>query len=246
MAIHKGTAVVTGAGRGLGIGLAKGLLDQGWRVIAGVHGQVAAELRQMEQQAEGRLLIIEDLDIGSDASVRAAAEQATGWTDHIDLIVNNAGILGDIDKQLPDELDFDEMKQVLNVNTLGPLRVTQMFGKLLLRSERPIVANISSEAGSVGACGRDSWYGYCMSKAAVNMQSALVHNQLKPLGGRVLVLHPGWVQSYMHGELNTTARLTIEQSAANVLGAIMNESDWPDVDGKPPYIDTEYGTRLPW
>jgi len=246
MAIHKGTAVVTGAGRGLGFGLAKGLLAQGWRVIAGVHGQVPEELKQLEQQTEGRLLLIDEFDIGSDDRVRAAAEQASGWTDHIDLIINNAGILGDIEKKLPDELDFAEMQQVLNVNTLGPLRVTQMFGKLLLKSERPIVANISSEAGSVGTCGRDSWYGYCMSKAAVNMQSALVHNQLKPLGGRVLVLHPGWVQSYMHGELNTTARLTIEQSAANVLGAIMNESDWPDVDGKPPYIDTEYGTRLPW
>ncbi|WP_127534565.1 SDR family NAD(P)-dependent oxidoreductase [Paenibacillus kobensis] len=245
MTIHKGTAVVTGAGRGLGFGLAKGLLGRGWRVVAGVHGEATGELSQLQQQFDGALLIV-SIDIGSDESVKQAAEQAVGWTEQIDLIVNNAGVLGDIERKLPDELDFDEMLHVMNVNSLGPLRVTQAFGSMLLRSERPIVANISSEAGSVGACGRDSWYGYCMSKAAVNMQSVLVHNQLKSVGGRVLVLHPGWVQSFMHGELNTSARLTIEQAAANVLGTIEDEADWPDVDGKPPYIDTEFKERLPW
>ncbi|WP_336604336.1 SDR family NAD(P)-dependent oxidoreductase [Paenibacillus sp. MMS18-CY102] len=239
------TAIVTGAGRGLGFGLAQKLLEQGWHVIAASHGEPSASLTQLKQQAGDRLLCV-GIDISDDDSVKAAATAASGWTDQLDLIINNAGVLGDIDKQVPDELDFDEMLHVMNVNTLGPLRVTQAFGKLLLRSNRPIVANISSEAGSVGTCGRDGWYGYCMSKAALNMQSALVHNQLKPLGGRVLVLHPGWVQSYMHGDLNTSARLTIEQSADNVLGAIMNEAQWPDVDGKPPYIDTEYGQRLPW
>ncbi|EFM11174.1 short-chain dehydrogenase/reductase SDR [Paenibacillus curdlanolyticus YK9] len=245
MAETRRTAIVTGAGRGLGFGLVQKLLEQGWRVIAATHGGATPALAELGQQAGDRLLCV-TIDIGDTDSVRAAAAAASSWTEQLDLIVNNAGVLGDIDKQLPDELDFDEMLHVMNVNTLGPLRVTQAFGKLLLRSQRPIVANISSEAGSVGICDRDGWYGYCMSKAALNMQSALVHNQLKPLGGRVLVLHPGWVQSYMHGDLNTSARLTIEQSADNVIGAIMKESDWPDADGKPPYIDTEYGQRLPW
>jgi len=245
MTIHKGTAVVTGAGKGLGLGLAQGLLERGWRVAAGVHGEASEVLSRLQAKYESAMLIV-GIDIGSDDSVKQAAEQAAGWADRIDLIVNNAGVLGDIDRKLPNELDFDEMLQVMNVNSLGPLRVTQAFGSMLFRSERPIVANISSEAGSVGACDRDSWYGYCMSKAAVNMQSALVHNQLKTVGGRVLVLHPGWVQSYMHGELNTSARLTVEQAAANVLGVIEREADWPDVNGKPPYIDTEFGEGLPW
>ncbi|GFN29919.1 SDR family NAD(P)-dependent oxidoreductase [Paenibacillus xylaniclasticus] len=239
------TAVVTGAARGLGFGLVKGLLERGWRVIAGVHREASEELSRLQQQFEGGLLIVK-LDIGSDDSVKKASIQAAEWTDSVDLIINNAGVLGDIDRKLPDELDFDEMLHVINVNSLGPLRVTQAFFSMLLRSGRPIVANISSEAGSIGDCGRDNWYGYCMSKSAVNMQSALVHNQLKELGGRVLVLHPGWVQTYIHGELNTSARLTIDQATVNVLGAIEQEADWPDVDGKPPYIDTEFGISLPW
>lgn len=90
--------------------------------------------------------------------------------------------------------------------------------------------NISSEAGSVGACKRTAWYAYCMSKSALNMQSQLVHNQISLQGGKVLVVHPGHVQSYMKGELDASAKLSPEQSAQHILGLLEQRlgPDWPD------------------
>lgn len=239
------TALVTGADRGLGFGLAKALLQRGWHVFAGRYAPPTAELEQLQAEYKDSLRLI-PLDIGDDASVKAAAAEVETQTDRIDLVINNAGILGDIEATLHDELDFQEMQQVYNVNTLGPLRVAQAFIRLLLSSESPVLANISSEAGSIGQCYRHNWYGYCMSKTALNMQSALIYNQFKSQGLKLLLLHPGWVQSYMHGELNTKAKLTPDQAAANILGIIERCEQFERADGRPPYIDSETGEPMPW
>lgn len=239
------TAWVTGVDRGLGLGLARALLQRGWRVFAGRYAVPTAELEQLQAEYKDSMRLI-PLDIGDDASVKAAAAEVQAQTDRIDLVINNAGILGDIEATLHDELNFQEMQQVYNVNTLGPLRVAQAFIGLLLGSDRPVLANISSEAGSIGQCYRQNWYGYCMSKTALNMQSALIYNQFKDQGLRLLLLHPGWVQSYMHGELNTKAKLTPDQAAANILGIIERCDQFKRADGRPAYIDSETGEPLPW
>lgn len=75
------------------------------------------------------------------------------------------------------------MQKVFNTNTLGTLRVTNSLIPLIVKSSDKLIVNISSEAGSISTCQRSSWYAYCMSKAALNMQSAIIHNSLKELGG---------------------------------------------------------------
>lgn len=239
------TALVTGADRGVGFALVKALLQRGWSVFAGRYASSSKELEALQNEYSKSLRLI-PLDIGDEASVKAAAAEVQAHTDRIDMVINNAGILGDITATLYDELDFAEMQDVFNVNTLGPLRVTQAFIRLLLKSESPVLANISSEAGSVGDCYRHNWYGYCMSKSALNMQSALIYNQFKADGLKLLVLHPGWVQSYMQGELNTKAKLTADQAAANLLGVIDRYEQYENKDGRPPYIHSETGEVLPW
>ncbi|KQN97065.1 hypothetical protein [Paenibacillus sp. Leaf72] len=71
----------------------------------------------------------------------------------------------------------------------------------------------SIEAGSIEDSTRTSWFGYCMSKAALNMQSKLVYNRIKEGGGHVLVLHPGRVQTYMQGKLDAEGDFTPDRSA---------------------------------
>ena len=113
-----------------------------------------------------------------DESVFKASNDIKNMTDHIDLLINCAGILGDMNKNLGDDLDFDEIMRVINVNAIGTLRITNALFSLVLNSSKKTIVNISSEAGSIADCWRTGWFGYCMSKAANNMQSALVHTDL--------------------------------------------------------------------
>ncbi|WP_020620394.1 SDR family NAD(P)-dependent oxidoreductase [Paenibacillus daejeonensis] len=233
-------ALVSGADRGLGLALVKALLDKGYHVFAGQYGETAEALEALDELSGGRLRRIR-LDIGDGGSVQEAAREVAGTTDRLDLLINNAAILGNITATIQDDLDFEGMEEVYRINTLGSLRLSNAFIEPILRSETKLIVNISSEAGSIGNCKRTSWYGYCMSKAALNMQSQLIDNQILPQGGRVLVLHPGHVQTYMQGKLDASGRLTPAVSAALIIGMIEQrladgETDKPlalkDTEGK--------------
>ncbi|WP_138495005.1 SDR family NAD(P)-dependent oxidoreductase [Paenibacillus pinistramenti] len=210
-------AFVTGADRGLGLALVKGLIARGFTVFAGQYMPEWTELAELKQ-AQGDSLLLVPLDIGSGDSVRKAAEQVSAVTDRLELVINAAAILGGIEATVEDELDFEDIQRVFNVNTLGTLRVTNALTGHLLKGEGRLLVNISSEAGSVEDSSRDSWFAYCMSKSALNMQSKLVYNQIAPQGGKVLLVHPGWVRTYMNGYFNTEADLTADESAAAILG----------------------------
>lgn len=241
------TAFVTGADRGVGLALASGLLKRGYRVFAGQFGEEAASLQELKEQYGTQLHAIR-LDISSVESVAEAFRQVSDQTNALDLLINNGAILGDIKATIHDELNYDEMMSVFNVNTLGSLRMSQTFMPLLLKSRSKFLVNISSEAGSISDCYRDSWYAYGMSKAALNMQSKLIHNSIRPLGGRVLVVHPGWVQTFMQGKLDADAAITPEQSASSIIKLIEARlsSEWTAaVEAACQYVDYE-GNKIDW
>lgn len=235
-------ALVTGTDHGVGLALAEELLKRGYYVVAArLNSDEQLIDRLQEAHSEGMAIVT--VDIGNDESVADMKEQVKELVPYLDLVINNAGILGDMQKVLGEELDFEEMKAVINVNALGPLRVTNALEDLLLKGEDKTVINISSEAGSIADCWREGWFGYCMSKAANNMQSALVHNNLRKQGGRVIVMHPGHVATYMRGHLDTTARLTPEESAKGILQVVL-EGELP-LGERPVYVDYK-GDSLPW
>lgn len=257
------TALVTGADHGVGLALVENLLERGNRVFAGRYHTEETALEELQLRYQGSLTLI-PLDIGSDESVQGAAKTVLAHTDRLDILINNAGILGDIEATVMDELNYDEMLKVFNVNALGALRMTQAFVPLVLNSASKMIANISSEAGSIGQNERSSWFGYCMSKAALNMGSSLVYNGLKEAGGRVLLIHPGWVQTFMRGEVDAAADLTPAESAGKIISLIADRigpnngsgsgsgADYlfESASGKvssdgPEYIDV-YGNPLPW
>lgn len=235
-------ALVTGTDHGVGTALAKELLNRGYYVVATRLNPKERVIDELQAENGDRIAIL-TVDIGSDESVAAMKEQVSNLVPHLDLVINDAGILGDMQKVLGEELDFDEMLRVINVNGLGALRVTNALAELILKSEDKTVINISSEAGSIENCEREGWFGYCISKAANNMQSALVHNNLCKQGGRVVAMHPGHVATYMRGHLDTTAKLTPEESAKGILQVVL---DTKLPQGKrPAYVDYKGGT-LPW
>ena len=235
-------ALVTGTDHGVGLELVRELLQREFFVVA---CRLNPEEKQVDELMDGypdRMAVVR-LDIGDDQSVAALGEQATALVPQLDLLINNAGILGDMHKVLGDELDYDEMLQVINVNAVGTLRVTNALSELVMMSDLKMIVNISSEAGSIQDCFRQGWFGYGMSKAANNMQSALVHNNIREHGGKVVIIHPGHVATYMRGYLDTTAKITAAESAKGILRVVL-DSELP-VEERPLYLNYR-GERLPW
>lgn len=236
------TALVTGTDHGVGFSLAKKLLSRGYFVIAVRIDETEKQIDALQSSYPDQMAIV-CADIGSDESVFKASNDIKNLTDHIDLLINCAGILGDMSKNLGDDLDFDEISRVINVNAIGTLRITNALSSLVLNSTEKTIVNISSEAGSIADCWRTGWFGYCMSKAANNMQSALVHNNMRELGGKVFAIHPGHVATYMRGHLDTTAKITPDVSAEGILHVVL---DMPHpINSHPLYLDYT-GKELLW
>ena len=187
-------AFITGSDKGLGRALTQRFLQADWRVFAGRYDLG----RGVEDDAaRGSAMLTEvPLDVTDLGSVREAARIVSSFSDSIDVLVNNAAVLSPLDGVL-EEADLGEVMRTLDVNACGPLRVVQQFLPLLQEGRVKLIVNISSEAGSIQDCERTIWFGYCMSKAALNMQSRLLSNYLIPRGFSVLAVHPGGMQTDM-------------------------------------------------
>ncbi|HMB95008.1 MAG TPA: SDR family NAD(P)-dependent oxidoreductase [Tepidisphaeraceae bacterium] len=233
------TVFVTGADKGLGFSLAKTFLEKGYRVCA---GQLATsdQLNRLSERFGDKLFIVQQ-DVSDLKSVKRSAQQAAKWTDHLDILINNAGIyLREPTEKVLSEMDFDDgsLEAMMSVNAFGPMRVNQQFLPLLRQGNRKRIVNISSEAGSEAICWRTNCHGYCMSKAALNMHCNILQRWLKPEGFKILAVHPGWMQTDMG---KPEADLHPDQSAAAIFE--LAKKDWP-LDG-PIFMD-HTGKTMQW
>jgi NAD(P)-dependent dehydrogenase (short-subunit alcohol dehydrogenase family) len=230
--------LITGADAGLGLSLAGRFLKEGFAVFAGVYRSKGSLLDLAGEY--GDLLSLIPLDVADMDSVCAAARQVSERTRALDIIINNAGIHLNNSKQPLAELDLADqhLQQTMEVNAFGPLRVVQQFFPFLEKGEQKLILNISSEAGSISDCRREDQFAYCMSKAALNMQSKILHNYLRPRGFKVLTIHPGWMRTNMGGP---HATLDAAESADGIFQLTARE--WSTDD--PIYVDFR-GDPLPW
>jgi NAD(P)-dependent dehydrogenase (short-subunit alcohol dehydrogenase family) len=228
-------ALITGADRGLGLAACKEFLADGWEVFAGQFMPQWAELGELAAANAGRLHII-PLDVANDASVDAALLLVEQQTSSLNLIFNVAGIArppAEAGFEYKDGTVFERPNvagalYVINTNTFGPLRVNNRFIHLLLKAEGDkTIVNVSSEAGSM-TCQtvvREHTYAYCMSKAAVNMQSHILQNSLVKYGVKVLAVDPGYLRSYITGRLNLEATVEPADSARGILNLVKTRRD---------------------
>ena len=236
------TVLVTGADRGLGYGLTANLLENGWRVFA---GRYMAEWRELDDLASRfpDALSIVAIDVASADSLRAARETVERESDRLDMLINNAGVTSPTNpRTIREDPDYDEMHRLYDVNALGPLRAVGEFLPLLDHGSMKRLCFVSSEAGSIGASQRTSWFGYCMSKAALNMGIRNLFNDLRPQGYTFRVYHPGWVRSYMGGAKNDSADLEPHEAAAYAIPFFTAPRDDEDR-----LVLTDYrGHEWPW
>lgn len=200
-------ALITGAGRGIGLGLARAYAGRGWRVLAAVRGPSA----ELDALAAGGRVAVLPLDVGSNDSARQA--RALAGDEPIDVLINNAGLNGG--PQRAPGMDLARAEQILSVNALGPLRVYDAFVDLLRRAPAGKLVNISSDSGSLGAFRPSGKPEYAMSKAALN---ALTLWQAAQEPSLVCVsLHPGWVRTAIGGQ---GAELSPDEAGLLVADAI--------------------------
>ena len=234
-------AFVTGADRGLGAALVAGLLEQGWRVFAGQHRPAWPELGALAARFPAALQII-PLEVRSLESAQAAAQAVAAVVDQVDLLINNAGVGSPTGARLIREAqDYAEMHRVYDVNALGPLRLVEAFLALTDRSRLKRLCFVSSEAGSIGRAARTRDYGYCMSKAALNMAVKILYNHLRPEGYSFRVYHPGWIRSYMSGSKATEGHMEPEEAAVPALAYFLQAHE------EDPLVMRDWqGQEWPW
>jgi NAD(P)-dependent dehydrogenase (short-subunit alcohol dehydrogenase family) len=139
--------LITSANRGLGLEFARQYVADGWFVFAACRDPASGgDLQRLAKSAGGRLTIVA-MDVTDSESVRSAARQLKDVV--IDIVINSAGITG-VSGQKVGKIDYDSWAHVLNVNTMGPLRVIESFVDHIARSERRLVVTITSGMGSIG------------------------------------------------------------------------------------------------
>ncbi|MEA3208247.1 MAG: hypothetical protein QOE70_1304 [Chthoniobacter sp.] len=188
------TALITGANKGIGYEVARQLATRGFHVFLGARNPDSGRKAAQALGADRATFI--QLDVADAESVTAAARKISKSADHLDVLVNNAGILFDGDSAIL-EVELELVRKTLETNTLGPLRVTQAFAPLLAQSSAPRVINVSSGGGQL-TDGADGWApAYCFSKTALNGVTSQLAAALPKCA--VNSVCPGWVRTDMGG-----------------------------------------------
>ncbi|WP_448248951.1 SDR family oxidoreductase [Thalassotalea agariperforans] len=184
----KGTVLITGANRGLGLALSRHFINDGYHVI----GTARKPQKATELQNAGAQVV--QLDVTDDASIMAMAETLKDTP--IDIIVNNAGYVNSQTRGIESfkNTTRDEYLRTYNINTVGPVMVTRaLYPNLLLsKSEVKKIINISSHGGIVARKGAHAIYAYDATKTALNKMTNELAKDLKPDNIAVISLAPGW------------------------------------------------------
>ncbi|MBL6731924.1 MAG: SDR family oxidoreductase [Candidatus Poseidoniaceae archaeon] len=185
------TAVITGASRGIGSEFVVRLLDKGWRVYAG-YRQDKHRLDLLENEN----LFTYQLDVVDNDSIAAFASNV----DHsVDLLINNAGVPDGRWRNIK-EIDDQWALNVININSLGPVRLVRSLYDKMSGKNLSTVVMISSLMGSIDDCHSGRSYAYRASKTALNMFTVAMKKEALDDNISFLILHPGWVKTRMGGE----------------------------------------------
>ena len=233
-----GTVLITGANRGLGLGLVRTYLQDGWDVIALVR-KSSAELDGLARPA----LDIRQCQLTDDRELAAVAGTLAGAT--VDVLINNAGRMAkhEVDSGSDPAQGFGHCNrkvwhEVFDINLFTPMRLAELLVGPLSRAERGRIVTLSSMLGSMAMYDSGGLYAYRASKAAVNSIMKSMSVDLAERGIIAVAMHPGWVRTDMGGP---RATLDIEASALGMKQVI--DGLRPPDSGR--FLSWD-GSELPW
>ncbi len=240
----KKIALVTGANKGIGLGIARELGKVGFTVLVGARNATLGEEAAAKLQGEGldaRFILV---DLVQHESIKAAAASIEAQFQHLDVLVNNAGIADSADGP-PSAADLNSVRRVMETNFVGTLAVTQAMLPLLRKAAAARIVNLSSGLGSIEKNGDPAWdfasyklIGYNASKAALSMLTVQLAYELRETGIKVNAVSPGFVATDMNAYQGTQ---TIEEGAAGPVLLALLPADGPTGE----FFDQAAG-RYPW
>lgn len=190
------TVLITGSNSGIGLELAKQYAAKDWKVIA-THRRDKTPESLSKLSSDYSNVRVEKLDVADNNSIDKLAKKLARIT--IDVLINNAGIvtIGDRSTQAFGTLDYDQFDLFMHTNVKGPVKMVEAFYEHIKKSDKKKVVMISSLAGSLASTRSNSRVGsywYKMSKAALNMVSFSLANDMKKDGVSIVAIHPGAVR----------------------------------------------------
>ncbi len=217
------TALITGASRGLGKALAQALAERGWRLVIDARG--ATDLQEVADELSARTDVVAVAGDVSDERHRKALIDAVGGG-RLDLLVNNASLLGPSPQPKLADYDVDVLERVYDVNVFGPLRLTQL-ALPLLRASAGHILNVTSDAAVEGY---EGWGGYGSSKAAFEQWSRVLAAEEPAV--RVWWVDPGDMNTRMHQEAFPGEDISDRQPPEGVVPALLELIDRDPPSGR--------------
>jgi NAD(P)-dependent dehydrogenase (short-subunit alcohol dehydrogenase family) len=228
------TALIVGAGRGLGLGLTQEFVARGWRVVATIREPARAPVLAALAGSADPAVMLERVDIERPDEVAALAQRLAGQ--RFDLVFLSAGIAGPAHQSI-ERATPEEIGRLFYANAIAPIGMARLFAANVAEPDG-VLAFMSSRAGSVAEESSGRRVLYRASKAALN---SLTRSFVTELGGRaitVLSMHPGWVRTDMGG---ADAPVDVATSAAGLADVIECRAG----SRKHVFVDYE-GVELPW
>ena len=208
MAKSEKIALVTGANKGIGFEVARQLTAKGFRVFIGARNEKAG---RAAAQKIGAMATFLKIDVSDQGSLQEAAKELAKVVDHLDVLVNNAGIIVDGDDAIL-KATPEQFEETMRTNALGPLMAAEAFQPLLAKSSAPRIVNVSSSGGQL-LDGADGWSPiYCISKTTLNGVTSQLAAALPKFA--VNSVCPGWVRTDMGG---SSAPRSVEQGAEGIV-----------------------------
>ena len=213
------TVLITGSSRGIGLEFAKRYAEQGWDVIATARSPEDDEHLQALAAAHKNVRL-ETLDVTDHAGIDALAEKLRGTA--IDVLINNAGISGGRNTQEFGAIDYSVFNDVMHINVLGPLKVTEAFLGHVAASEQKKIINISSSEGRHSLVRGSRQPFYRASKSALNMvmQNVAIHPRVQETGVIIGILTPGFVDTDFTAGLPKQMMIDVETSVSRSMAMI--------------------------
>ncbi|MFX0174498.1 MAG: SDR family oxidoreductase [Candidatus Hodarchaeota archaeon] len=235
--------LITGGSRGLGLEFTRQYLENNFQVFSASRNPGnSTELQKLKEKYETRLMV-HQLDVSDEESRHQLLLKLSEKVDKLDVLINNAGIASGNEKfrYRFGELNQKDLCRSFLVNSVAPLMMTEKFFPLLKKGDEPLIVNISSNSGSIskkkgnGSTG----YGYSASKAALNMITKMLSNELKDHGIKVVSFHPGWVKTTML--YTDKAPLEPFESISGMISVIQSL----EMKSSGTFLDWK-GNKMPW
>jgi NAD(P)-dependent dehydrogenase (short-subunit alcohol dehydrogenase family) len=209
---HQKVALVTGGNKGIGYEVCRQLATRQFHVFLAARRPTEGTQACAKLQHLGLAASFLQLDVADEQSIRSAVNALRDQTDHLDVLVNNAGICEDAESSILD-ISPEIVHRTLATNTLGPLWLTQKLWPMLAKSPAGRIINVSSGLGALNEMG-SGYPSYRISKAALNAFTRILAAELASKKISVNSVSPGWVRTDMGGPEATNS---VEQGADSIV-----------------------------